>query len=132
MRRWRLADAVGERMEGHALREHYSGTAFAVCLAMLFDRGSAREVADVTGAGSEPEELSAREREIAQAYAGGASYRQIADRLFIAPTTVRTHLSTIYRKLGVSTKIELLRALEGAVAVTETIPSDAAPAGTAG
>jgi len=58
------------------------------------------------------EHLSARERQIAEAYAGGQSYRQIAERLFIAPTTVRTHLSTIYRKLGVSTKIELLRALE--------------------
>ena len=58
------------------------------------------------------EHLSARERQIAAAYAGGQSYREIAERLFIAPTTVRTHLSTIYRKLGVSTKIELLRTLE--------------------
>ena len=58
-------------------------------------------------------DLSGRERQVAQAYAAGASHRQIADRLFIAPATVRTHLSTIYRKLGVSTKIELLRALEG-------------------
>ena len=58
------------------------------------------------------EYLSARERQIAEAYAGGQSYRRIAEQLFIAPTTVRTHLSTIYRKLGVSSKIELLRALE--------------------
>ena len=56
--------------------------------------------------------LSPRELEIAQAYARGASYREIAERLFIAPTTVRTHLSTIYRKLGVSSKIDLLRTLE--------------------
>jgi DNA-binding CsgD family transcriptional regulator/transcriptional regulator with GAF, ATPase, and Fis domain len=63
-----------------------------------------------------PEHLSARERQIAKAYAAGQSYRQIAERLFIAPTTVRTHLGTIYRKLGVSSKIELQDALAGRAA----------------
>lgn len=58
--------------------------------------------------------LSPREREVARAYANGATYRKIAEDLFIAPSTVRTHLSTIYRKLAVSSKIELLRALEQA------------------
>jgi class 3 adenylate cyclase/predicted ATPase/DNA-binding CsgD family transcriptional regulator len=58
------------------------------------------------------EHLSRRERQIAEAYAAGRSHREIAQRLFIAPATVRTHLGTIYRKLGVSTKIELLRALK--------------------
>ena len=57
-------------------------------------------------------ELSPRELEVARAYSGGASYREIAERLFIAPTTVRTHLGKIYRKLGVSSKVELFRALE--------------------
>jgi TolB-like protein/DNA-binding CsgD family transcriptional regulator len=56
-------------------------------------------------------ELSRRERQIAHAYAEGANYREIGTRLFIAPSTVRTHLSTIYRKLGVTSKIELLRCL---------------------
>lgn len=68
------------------------------------------------GGTPQQEALSGRERQIAQAYAEGASHRQIADRLCIAPNTVRTHLSTIYRKLGVSTKIELLRTLEGEAA----------------
>ena len=57
------------------------------------------------------DELSRREREIAQAYAQGASYRMIGEKLFIAPSTVRTHLTTIYRKVGVSSKVELARAL---------------------
>ncbi len=57
--------------------------------------------------------LSERELQIARAYAAGRVYREIADELFIAPSTVRTHLSTIYRKLGVSSKLELLRAVEG-------------------
>ncbi|BDA82915.1 hypothetical protein Sa4125_04570 [Aureimonas sp. SA4125] len=59
-------------------------------------------------------ELTRREREIAAAYAGGASHREIGTKLFIAPATVRTHIGTIYRKLGVSSKIALLRTLEQA------------------
>ena len=55
--------------------------------------------------------LSRREREIAKVYAGGATYLQIANELSLAPSTVRTHLTAIYRKLGVSSKIQLLHAL---------------------
>ena len=58
-------------------------------------------------------ELSAREMQIATSYAGGATYQQIAGTLGIAPSTVRTHLATIYRKLEVSSKLELLTRLEG-------------------
>ena len=57
--------------------------------------------------------LTRREREIAEAYAGGKTYHQIARRLSIAPSTVRTHLTTIYRKLGVSSKLELHNVLNG-------------------
>jgi DNA-binding CsgD family transcriptional regulator/GAF domain-containing protein len=57
--------------------------------------------------------LTSREREIAKHYANGDNYNRIADRLFIAPSTVRTHLATIYRKLGVSSKLELHKVLEG-------------------
>ncbi|MFK7765472.1 MAG: LuxR C-terminal-related transcriptional regulator [Roseobacter sp.] len=59
-------------------------------------------------------ELSARETQIARAYASGQSYQQIAEILHIAPSTVRTHLAAIYRKLSVSTKLDLARRLEGA------------------
>ncbi|WP_306142435.1 LuxR C-terminal-related transcriptional regulator [Roseibium sp. MMSF_3412] len=57
--------------------------------------------------------MSARELEIAQSYAGGQTYHGIAERLHIAPSTVRTHLATIYRKLEVSSKLELRARLEG-------------------
>jgi len=55
--------------------------------------------------------LSPREKEIAEAYANGDTYHQIAERLFIAPSTVRTHLAAIYRKLGVSSKLQLHKVL---------------------
>lgn len=54
-----------------------------------------------------------REQQIARKYAGGATYHIIADELKIAPSTVRTHLATIYRKLEVSSKLELLAVLDG-------------------
>lgn len=58
--------------------------------------------------------LSQRETEIARAYACGDTYQTIAARLGIAPTTVRTHLAAIYRKLEVSSKLQLHQRLEGA------------------
>lgn len=57
--------------------------------------------------------LSPREIEIARNYAHGDTYQAIATRLCIAPSTVRTHLATIYRKLEVSSKLELHARLDG-------------------
>lgn len=57
--------------------------------------------------------LTPREHEVATAYASGDTYHEIAGQLGIAPSTVRTHLATIYRKLGVSSKIELYGVLNG-------------------
>lgn len=57
--------------------------------------------------------ISAREREVAALYAGGATYHIIATQLFIAPATVRSHLAAIYRKLKVSSKLELKARLDG-------------------
>lgn len=59
--------------------------------------------------------LSPREIEIASAYAQGDTYQAIAARLGIAPSTVRTHLATIYRKLEVSSKLDLHARLGGAL-----------------
>jgi adenylate cyclase len=56
--------------------------------------------------------LSARELQIAEGYSNGESYSQIAERLSIAPSTVRTHLTTVYRKLDVASKLELHKLLK--------------------
>jgi len=71
-------------------------------------------------------DLSPREQQIAERYAAGCSYQQIAAELHIAPSTVRTHLATIYRKLEVSSKVELAGRLSGAVATPRDMVDHAA------
>jgi DNA-binding CsgD family transcriptional regulator len=56
-----------------------------------------------------PDALTKREREVARLAATGRSARDIADELFIGERTVETHLSNAYAKLGVSSKLELVR-----------------------
>lgn len=51
--------------------------------------------------------LSPRESSVAKKFAKGLTYKQIAKDLGLAPSTVRTHVSATYDKLGVSNKIEL-------------------------
>ena len=58
--------------------------------------------------------LSNRELGVARLIAGGFSYKEIARALLLAPATVRRHLQTSYARLGVRTKIELLRMLADA------------------
>lgn len=53
--------------------------------------------------------LSPREREIARLYAVGRTSREIAEELFISPTTVRNHIATIYRKLEIGNKAQLAK-----------------------
>ncbi len=50
--------------------------------------------------------LSPREREIVEALAEGSQYKEIADRLGIGISTVRTHLQRIYEKLRVNNRTE--------------------------
>jgi two-component system nitrate/nitrite response regulator NarL len=52
--------------------------------------------------------LTDRERQVIALIAEGLKNRQIADRLFISHVTVTHHLSSIYGKLGVSDRLELV------------------------
>jgi DNA-binding NarL/FixJ family response regulator len=52
--------------------------------------------------------LTDRERQVIALIAEGLKNKQIAERLFISPTTVTHHLSSIYSKLGVSDRLELV------------------------
>lgn len=53
------------------------------------------------------QQLSSREREIAQLVALGMSNKEIAKQADITEQTVKTHLKTIYEKVGVHTRLEL-------------------------
>ena len=53
------------------------------------------------------EQLTPRERELVSFVATGASNKDIARRLAISVKTVKTHLTSIFRKLGLSTRLEL-------------------------
>ena len=51
--------------------------------------------------------LTPREREVIKLVPEGLSQREMAQRLFISLHTIKRHLNSIYRKLGVST-VQLL------------------------
>jgi DNA-binding CsgD family transcriptional regulator len=53
--------------------------------------------------------LTRREREVARLAVEGCSAKEIAERLFIGERTVETHLTNAYAKLGVASKMELVR-----------------------
>lgn len=52
--------------------------------------------------------LSEREREVVVRIGEGLKNKQIAERLFLSETTVQHHLSSIFAKLGVSDRLELV------------------------
>jgi DNA-binding NarL/FixJ family response regulator len=59
------------------------------------------------GGTTEANELTAREREIAELVANGRSNKQVAAALFLSEKTIEHHLSRIYAKVGVRSRAEL-------------------------
>jgi DNA-binding NarL/FixJ family response regulator len=54
-------------------------------------------------------ELSAREREVVELIAAGATNREIAERLILSPHTVKEYTSSVYRKLGARNRAEAVK-----------------------
>ena len=66
-----------------------------------------------TVAAVDAEPLTDRELSVAFLLRGDLTQREIADELYIAPSTVKTHTKSIYRKLGVSKRSHAItRAME--------------------
>lgn len=72
-------------------------------------------------AGSEPGEpgavttlggLSPRQREIASRLLAGERVSEIAGAMYLSPSTVRNHLTAIFRKFGVHSQVELISVLK--------------------
>jgi DNA-binding CsgD family transcriptional regulator len=58
---------------------------------------------------AETDPLSEREREVLHLLALGHTNQEIADMLFISVRTAETHRAHIMRKLGLTTRAELVR-----------------------
>jgi DNA-binding CsgD family transcriptional regulator len=80
----------------------------------------ARIKAGIAVARSEEAVLSPVQREVARLAARGATVAEIAQSIGRGSETVRSHLSAAYRRLGVSTRVDLARALA-------SVPRAAAP-----
>jgi DNA-binding CsgD family transcriptional regulator len=66
-------------------------------------------IAPASPAGQAGEGLTARELEVLMLIEQGLSNGQIAQRLSLAPSTVKTHINNIYSKLGVQSRIRAIR-----------------------
>ena len=57
--------------------------------------------------------LSEREIEVLRLIAQGLSNPEIAGRLFVAVSTIKTHINNIFGKLGVKTRIQAVEKARG-------------------
>ena len=58
------------------------------------------DLRELIAAGAREEELTSREREVLVLLQGSLTVREIADALHVSTNTVKTHLQSLYRKLG--------------------------------
>jgi DNA-binding CsgD family transcriptional regulator len=64
-----------------------------------------------------PASLTVAERRVLNHVSTGLSNDEVAERLFIAPSTVGKHLENIYRKLGVTNRMAAVVALRGSTLI---------------
>ena len=93
-----LRDAVAAASRGEAW---VPAPLLGSLLRNLIDRRRASDVALARAS-----RLSDRERAVLELLADGAGHEHIAAALFVSPSTVRTHLRNLYRKLGVHSRKE--------------------------
>ena len=93
-----------------AIEKVYNGEAWLdrITLGNLLWQMSNRDKDSLDPRAKKISTLTERERQVIALIAEGLKNRQIAERLFISPTTVTHHLSSIYSKLGVSDRLELV------------------------
>jgi DNA-binding CsgD family transcriptional regulator len=68
-------------------------------------RGRGERMRPASGWGS----LTPTERDVVKLVADGLGNKEIAERLFISPRTVQTHLTHVYAKLGLTSRIHLIQ-----------------------
>jgi DNA-binding CsgD family transcriptional regulator/tetratricopeptide (TPR) repeat protein len=102
----RAVDALRSRLDEEAFRAAWSeGQAMEMEQAV----GYALQPRKPPAPPAHPAGLSAREVEVLRLVANGMTSAQVAGELFISPNTVNRHLSSIYGKLGVSSRAAAAR-----------------------
>jgi two-component system nitrate/nitrite response regulator NarL len=94
-----------------AIRKVHAGEAWmdhAMTASLLADLARAREAGALDPEAAKIAALSQRERQIISLLAEALDNTRIAERLFISEITVRHHLTSIFGKLGVRDRLELL------------------------
>ncbi|MGA3215075.1 MAG: LuxR C-terminal-related transcriptional regulator [Acidimicrobiales bacterium] len=87
--------------------------------------GTSRDLAELSAQVPRLSELSSRELEVVTMLLAGDRVPTIARSLFLAQSTVRNHLSSVFKKLGVGSQqelVELLRKKGGGEVVTAPPP----------
>ena len=90
--------------EARAVLEPFAGD--AGIFPELLERQERRLRARKPHEGQLDGELTERELDVLRLLPGELSTRQMAQSLYVAPSTVRTQVKSIYRKLGVSSRKE--------------------------
>ena len=75
----------------------------------LDEQGKASVLREVVAKRSAAADLSQREREVIANLCAGLTNRQIGTRLGVSESTVVSHLTHIFKKVGVSNRLQLLR-----------------------
>lgn len=96
-------------------RKRYIGMSFAFTFQQVY-KSTLVTIARRTPA----DMLSPREYAVANEFANGESYKEVARHLGMSPATVRHHLRIIYEKLGVTDKGELSKILNQGVLLSKT------------
>ena len=79
--------------------------------ARLWEQRAASELARIGGRAPSAGELTPVERRVAELVAAGRSNKEVAGALYLSTRTVEGHLSRVYAKLGVRSRVELARKL---------------------
>ena len=58
--------------------------------------------------------ITPRDEQVLRLLVGGSTYAEMAEALIVSPNTIKTQVSSIYRKLGVSRRAE-------AIAITQRL-----------
>jgi len=96
-----VRDALGEKDFDSAWAE---GAALSTEEAIAYaQRGRGQRKRPATGWAS----LTPAEHDVVQLVSEGLGNKDIATRLFISPRTVQTHLTHVYTKLGLTTRVQL-------------------------